>query len=141
MKKWLRAQPAPSTLTDLQTQLDDFVTHYNEQRPHRSLPHHETPSTRYRALPKAHPAADHDNISHDRVRRDRVDKNGTITLRVASRLRHIPLGRAHARTRILALIHDLDVTIINATTGELLRELTIDLERDYQPLRNAKGRT
>jgi transposase InsO family protein len=141
MKKWLRAQPAPATLTDLQTQLDDFAIHYNEQRPHRSLPHHATPSTRYRALPKAHPAADHDNISHDRVRRDRVDKNGTITLRVASRLRHIPLGRAHARTRILALIRDLDVSIINATTGELLRELTIDLERDYQPLRNAKGRT
>lgn len=140
MKKWLRAQPAPPSLADLQTQLDAFVTHYNEHRPHRSLPHHATPATRYRTLPKAHPTADRDD-SHDRIRRDRVDKNGTITLRVASRLRHIPLGRAHARTRILALVHDLDVSIINAATGELLRELTIDLDRDYQPLGKAKGRT
>lgn len=141
MKKWLRAQPAAATLTDLQTQLDHFVAHYNQQRPHRSLPHHATPATRYNALPKAHPDPNRAADSHDRVRRDRVDKNGTITLRVASRLRHIPLGRAHARTRILALAHELDVTIINATTGELLRELTIDLDRDYQPLKNAKGRT
>jgi transposase InsO family protein len=141
MKKWLRAQPAPDTLTELQDRLDAFVTHYNQQRPHRSPPHHTTPATRYSTLPKAHPDPDRDTHSHDRIRRDRVDKNGTITLRVASRLRHIPLGRAHARTRILALVHDLDVTVINAATGELLRELTIDPERDYQPLRNAKDRT
>jgi transposase InsO family protein len=141
MKKWLRAQPAPVSLANLQTQLDDFISHYNEQRPHRSLPHHATPGTRYRSLPKAHPDPNRNPDTHDRIRRDRVDKNGTITVRIASRLRHIPLGRAHARTRILALIHDLDISIINAATGELLRELTIDLERDYQPLRNAKGRT
>jgi transposase InsO family protein len=141
MKKWLHARALPATLTELQTHLDAFVTHYTEQRPHRSPPHHATPGSRYRALPKAHPNRSPDDDPHDRVRRDRVDKNGTITLRVASRLRHIPLGRKHARTRILALIHNLDVTVINAATGELLRELTIDPDRDYQPLRNAKDRT
>ncbi|MCW2769479.1 MAG: Transposase [Aeromicrobium sp.] len=31
------------------------------------------------------------------------------------------------------LIDDLDVRVVNATTGELLRELTIDPSRDYQP--------
>ncbi|GII56203.1 hypothetical protein Pth03_45920 [Planotetraspora thailandica] len=31
------------------------------------------------------------------------------------------------------LITDLDVRIVAATTGELLRELTIDPSRDYQP--------
>ena len=31
------------------------------------------------------------------------------------------------------LIQDLDIHIINADTGELLRELTLDPTRDYQP--------
>jgi hypothetical protein len=33
----------------------------------------------------------------------------------------------------LTLVQDLDVRIINAATGELIRELTIDPTRDYQP--------
>jgi hypothetical protein len=43
------------------------------------------------------------------------------------------VGRTYARTDIKLLIHDLDITIIDAATGEILRELTIDLTRDYQP--------
>jgi hypothetical protein len=31
------------------------------------------------------------------------------------------------------LIHDYDVRIIDAATGELIRHLTIDPTRDYQP--------
>jgi hypothetical protein len=31
------------------------------------------------------------------------------------------------------LVHDLDVRIISAATGELIRQLTIDPTRDYQP--------
>jgi hypothetical protein len=31
------------------------------------------------------------------------------------------------------LVQDLDVRVINAATGELLRELAIDPARDYQP--------
>jgi len=30
-------------------------------------------------------------------------------------------------------IHDLEVRIIDAATGELLRDLVIDLSRNYQP--------
>lgn len=37
------------------------------------------------------------------------------------------------------LVHDLDVTIIDAATGQLLRELTIDASRDYQPTGRPKG--
>ncbi|SCK09041.1 hypothetical protein [Streptomyces sp. WMMB 322] len=37
------------------------------------------------------------------------------------------------------LINDLDVRIVNATTGELLRELTIDITRDYQPTGRPPG--
>jgi hypothetical protein len=38
-------------------------------------------------------------------------------------------------------IHDLNVRVINATTGDLLRELTIDLQSDYQPAGRAPGPT
>jgi hypothetical protein len=31
------------------------------------------------------------------------------------------------------LVHDLHVRVINAATGELIRELVIDPARDYQP--------
>ncbi|WP_181064994.1 hypothetical protein [Pseudoclavibacter sp. Z016] len=33
------------------------------------------------------------------------------------------------------------MTVINFTTGEVLRELTIDLSKDYQPTGNSKGPT
>jgi transposase InsO family protein len=134
MKKWLRAQPAqPATIDELQTLIDAFITEYNHRRPHRSLPHRATPATAYTTRPKATPTASRDTDSHDRVRFDRVSKTGNLTLRVAGKLRHIGIGRAHARTHVILLVHDLDVRIVNAATGELLRELTIDPERDYQP--------
>jgi hypothetical protein len=55
-----------------------------------------------------------------------------VTIRHAGHLHHIGIGRTHARTHVILLIQDLDIRIINASTGELLRELTIDTTRDYQ---------
>ena len=37
------------------------------------------------------------------------------------------------------LIQDLHVRIINAATGELIRELNIDSARNYQPLGRPPG--
>ena len=134
MKKWLRAQPTqPATIAELQALLDRFVTQYNQQRPHRSLPHRATPAALYNTMPKALPGPSRDTDTHDRVRHDRVDKSGTVTLRVAGQLRHIGIGRAHKGTHVLLLIQDLNVRVINAITGELLRDLTIDTNTDYQP--------
>ncbi|HEX6935131.1 MAG TPA: hypothetical protein VF227_01285, partial [Actinomycetes bacterium] len=52
---------------------------------------------------------------------------------------HIGLGRTHARTHVLLIIQDLDVCIVNAATGERLRELRIDPQRDYQPTGRPRG--
>jgi hypothetical protein len=131
LKKWLTRQPRAATLTELQAQLDAFVAEYNHGRPHRSLAHQATPATTYQARPKAAPGERLD--THDRVRTDRVDKTGTVTLRVAGRLHHIGIGRTHAGTRVLVLVQDLDIRIINAATGELIRQLTLDPTSDYQP--------
>lgn len=56
MKKWLRAQPdQPTSIAELQTLIDTFRRYYNQQRPHRSLPHRATPDAAYQARPKATP--------------------------------------------------------------------------------------
>ena len=84
-------------------------------------------------MPKAVPGPTRDTETHDRIRHDIVDKSGSVTLRVAGQLRHIGIGRTHARTHVILLIQDLDVRVVNAITGELLRELTINTKKDYQP--------
>ncbi|MDX6394129.1 MAG: hypothetical protein QOJ73_5192 [Streptosporangiaceae bacterium] len=141
LKKWLRAQaPQPATLAQLQQLLDTFTDHYNHRRPHKSLPHLATPATAYAARPKAAPG-DRSSDSHDRVRRDRVGSTGTVSLRTSGRLHHIGIGRTYAGTHILLLVQDLHIRIINAATGELLRELTLDPARNYQPTGAPKGPT
>jgi transposase InsO family protein len=140
MKNWLRAQPTqPATIAALQTLLDRFADEYNQRRPHRSLPHRATPSAVYDTLPKALPGPSRDPDTHDRVRHDRIDDTGVVTLRVAGRLHHIGIGRTHARTHVILLVHDLHIRAVNAATGELLSELTLDPERDYQPTGRPPG--
>jgi transposase InsO family protein len=131
LKRWLTHQPLASDLGELQQQIDTFVAYYNTQRPHRSL-NGRTPTAAYQARPKAGPAGTNTG-PHDRIRRDRVDSDGKLTIRHNGKLHHIGIGRTHARTPVIMLIQDLDIHIINADTGELLRELTLDITRDYQP--------
>ena len=134
MKNWLRNQPdQPSTIAELQHLLDIFIVIYNEQRPHRSLEHRSTPAVAYQARPKATPSQ-RDPDPHRRIRRDRVGATGKVTLRHNSHLYKIAIGRTHARTPIIMLIHDLDIRIIHAATGEILRHLTLDTTHTYQGL-------
>ena len=96
LKRWLRAQPPPTTLTELQTQLDTFADYYNTVRPHRSLSG-RTPEHAYRARAKATPTG---RDGHWRIRHDKIDTTGAVTLRHASRLHHIGIGtdpRRHPR--------------------------------------------
>lgn len=136
-KKWLTAQPPAVTIQQLQNQLDRFRRYYNTVRPHRAIDR-RTPAEAYQARPKAQPAKPSISV-HYRTRRDKTDISGVFTLRYNSRLHHIGLGRENARKRVLALIADLYVRVVDANTGELLRELTLDPNRDYQPLGRPPG--
>lgn len=127
LKKWLTAQPPAVTITGLQHQLDAFVDNYNQHRPHSSLAR-RTPAAAYHARPKATPTNTHQ--PHHRVRHDKVS-HGNVTLRIDGQLHHIGLGRHLHGTPIIMLIADLDVRIIHATTGEIIRTLTIDPNRRY----------
>ena len=139
LKRWLNGQPRAHTLKDLNEQLDKFRQIYNHERPHRALGR-RTPAAAYAATPKAAPAGAKQG-DHWRRRVDRVDKFGKLTLRHAGRLRHLGIGRAHAGTHVLMLIHDANVTISNATTGEIIRELTIDPTKNYQPRESGQRKT
>jgi len=66
-------------------------------------------------------------------------RSNRVSLRVNGRLHHIGIGRTHTGTHVLLLVQDLHVRVIDAATGELLRELTIDLTRDYQPTGRPPG--
>jgi transposase InsO family protein len=143
MKKWLRAQPEqPTTIAELQILLNQLVDEYNHRRPHRSLTHRATPVTVYSSRPKATPTTgDRAGDTHDRVRTDRVDKAGKITLRYQGQLYSIGVGRTHTGTHVLALVHDLEIRIIAAATGELLRELVLDPSKRYQGTGRPPGPT
>ena len=131
LKKWLKAHPGAHSLDQLQGLIDEFTRHYNHNRPHRSLGR-STPAAAYTRLPKTGP--EHNRVdTHFRVRHDRIDKTGSVTLRHNSRLHHIGIGRAHKHTPVTLLVADLDIRVIATQTGELLRHLTLDPTRDYQP--------
>lgn len=134
-QRWLAARDPAETIADLQAQLDTWRTIYNDQRPHSSL-RRRPPAVVYHLLPKATPRGSTAG-AHHRVRRDRVDKTGVISLRRAGRMHHIGIGRAHTGKTVLALVDDLDIRVIDTTTGEILRHLTLDPTRNYQP-RNKK---
>jgi transposase InsO family protein len=132
LKKWLTAQPRqPRTVAELQALCDHFVAYYNTRRPHRSL-NRRTPLAAYQARPKAAPTGSAQAEPQARVRHDVVDTSGTLTLRHNGRLHHIGVGRTHARTPILMLINGCDIRIIHATTGEIIRELILNPNVDYQ---------
>ena len=53
-------------------------------------------------------------------------------MRHRTRLHHIGVGHAHKGKRVIMLVDGLDVRVVSQD-GELLRQLTLDPTRDYQP--------
>jgi transposase InsO family protein len=131
LKRYLRKQPPARSLAELQTQLDAFRLYYNSRRPHRALAR-RTPEAIFRSRLKAAPIAHPAPLDH-RVRHDKIDRFGKVTLRYLGRLRHIPVGVAHKNRKVRLLVAGPDVRIITED-GELIRALTLDPARSYQPL-------
>ena len=125
LKKWLRAQPDPTTLTELNTQLATFRQLYNQHRPHRALKG-ATPAHAFAATTPARPA-DHPLpgpvfVDYHRV----VEDSGVI---------YIPPYRVNVGRRWgghwCHSIRDGDhIVIISGTT--LVRDFTADPTRYYQ---------
>jgi transposase InsO family protein len=131
LKRYLARQPPAETLTELQGQLDAFARYYNHIRPHRALGR-QTPLQAYSARVKARPAGA-PAATYFRVRQDKVDETGKVSLRYDSRLYKIGIGRAHKGRSVKLLIADQNIRVIDLE-GELIRELTLDPSRNYQPI-------
>jgi hypothetical protein len=54
-----------------------------------------------------------------------------MTLRRAGRLHHLKVGQAHARTRVLAIVDEHEVTVVALDTGELLSSHRIAPRKGY----------
>lgn len=133
LKRYLAKQPPANSLPELQDQLDTFVHYYNDIRPHRALDG-RTPLQAYSTRIKAKPTTGASQTpTHFRVRQDKVDETGKVSLRYHSKLYKIGLGRAHKGRTIKLLIADQHIRVIDLQ-GQLIRELTLDPTRNYQPL-------
>jgi hypothetical protein len=67
-----------------------------------------------------------------RVRKDRIDRDGKVSLRYRAKMHHIGVGKAHKGKRVILLIDGLDIRVLTED-GEMLRRLTLDPSRGYQP--------
>ena len=131
-KRFLAKQDPAGSIAMLQAQLDRFRTYYNEVRPHRAIGR-RTPAEAFAARPAASPAGVGFAVpGRFRVRRDKIDISGVVTIRHNSRLHHIGMGRRLIGTPVLVLIDGLEIRVISED-GELIRALTLDTSRDYQP--------
>jgi transposase InsO family protein len=131
LKRFLRAQPEAATIAELQAQIDRFVLRYNEERPHQA--HGRIPMDLWRGLDKAVPRRAGIAVTPaTKVRHDIVDETGSVSLRYRSKMHHIGIGRAHKGARVVVLVADLDIRVVNLD-GEVLRHFTLDPTRNYQP--------
>lgn len=131
LKQWLSARPLAGSITQLQAQLDEFLDYYNTHRPHRAL-QGATPTEAWQAAPASRPrdaiAAAPDARLHI------VESHGRITVGRYV----IGIGTHLAGHELLVIRNHLDVTIIGQ--GRIIRRLTIDPNRRYQPSGRPRGR-
>ena len=73
------------------------------------------------------------NQPHHRIHRDVVDNRGHVALRYLGKLRHLNVGWTHQGDPIRLYIVD-DLVDVVTEDGELVCEITLNAERDYQPI-------
>ncbi|MGB8179260.1 MAG: hypothetical protein WCF63_03760, partial [Acidimicrobiales bacterium] len=92
-----------------------------------------TPSSAYEGREKMGPNT-LINQPHYRLRYDVADQRGHVTLRYLGKLRHLNVGWGYRGERVRLYVVDDQVTVANEE-GELIGEITLNPDRDYQPIR------
>ena len=138
LKRYLQRQTPAEALAHLQLQLDSFRLYYNQQRPHRSV-EGRTPFQAFQARLKAGPSLAIAPIQY-RVRRDKLDGGGRVTVRYLGRLRHLYVSYKRRRQPVTLLVAGPHVQVL-AEDGAILRELSLDANRNYQPVEPVAGST
>jgi len=135
LKEWLADEGPPRDLEHLQELLDGFRFHYNRQRPHQGI-NDETPVERYEPaqmppaqirLPGPEEMTEPDYPPHSIIRK--VGDTGSFGYQ--GKIIQIGYRWAGARIRVIPIGE-----LIHVYHGEqLVRVLTIDPHRHYQPLK------
>jgi transposase InsO family protein len=131
-QKWLRRRPPAKTLGKLQTQLDHYTELYNTTRPHQALGG-QTPSEAAQRVSVAVPTPP-TTPPHERVTTGTVSTNGALG--VGHYL--VNIGRAHIGKKVTIVRIGDHVRVFHRK--RLLRELTLDPTRCYQPTGNGHPR-
>jgi hypothetical protein len=129
LKKWIAQQEVAASLDEIQSQLDRFRAIYNDERPHSEIGM-QTPSQAYGATVKAQ-QIDKDSSAHYRVRFDHVDRFGKVTLRRAGVMHHLGIGIEHRGRKLMMLVDEVEVKVIDNVTGEIISTHLIEPEKNY----------
>jgi hypothetical protein len=133
-RRWLDAQPVAETIEELQLLLDRGRVIYNTERRHKGIGR-VTPASAWAAQPPAGPCLGAEEAAA-LISALRVDSNGVV--RVGGGLR-IGLGAPWANADVVVIRRAELAVVIDAVTGEIARELTIDPSRTYQPTGARRG--
>ncbi len=129
LKRWLARQPLAADLTALQTQLDDFDRRYDD-RPHQSL-NGLTPAQRWKLAAEADP--NDPPTTPTRIGTVTVDTRGSVAI---GNRHQAHVGRRWTGVTVTVIEQGLHVGIFRGNV--LVRELTIDPTRRYQPSGNPR---
>ena len=129
LKKWLRTQPPPQTIEELQPLLDTYHRYYNTKRRHSALPHRATPHENWTTAPSlggptTPPVQTDATLHHCRV---------AATGAIAVAGHRTSVGTAHAGTTVTAIRDNNRVTIYTPE-GDPLGYIHLDPDNTYIPL-------
>ena len=125
-RHWLAAHPVPTSMQELTALLEDYRDWYNHHRRHSGIARLR-PAQAYALRPRIGPAGQ-SLPAPLRVSHHRVSASGCIGLHDSE----LSLGRAHAGATATCFRTGNDATIFIG--NQLIRVLTIDRTRTYQPL-------
>lgn len=135
-KLWLANQPIAEDIDELQTQLDRLTPIYNNERPHQGIGR-VTPISRWLATPAASAA----NTPREHPHWSTIPEPHRITIDQDGKARvqqwTIQTGVEHAGRSAIVITDDTHATVI--IEGQLIRYLTLDPTRRYQPSGRPRG--
>lgn len=131
-QKWLARQPAADSIEALQSLLDTYRERYNTTRRHQGIAG-AFPASRYAAGLRQQPTPDPDHQTHTVVNDHTVSARGQIRLDGTG----IGLGSQWAALRVTTFRTGDHVLVFHR--DHLVRELTIDRTRPFQPTGQPRG--
>jgi transposase InsO family protein len=133
MQRWLRARPPAADIAELQALLEVYQDAYNDDRPHQALGG-LTPTQAAAGVAVAQPAAAIPE-PEEKVIYLVVKRGGDIAVKDWA----LSVGRRY-KGRTVAVIQNGDHLAV-ILDNKLLRELTLDRSRNFQPRKPAPGPT